>query len=728
MAGDGGVDAQADGTNQSSTPDAEVPECVPVCDEGTACVAGACCPQRQACGAVCCSGDTVCAFGQCAAPGRACLDSEDCADQEYCDRTIGEEQPSMCDGEEPVVQGYCLPRPPTCAAGEELPSSGPITCLPECEFRPEPGEFNPVVKAQWNKDNIMMTPVVIQLDDDNCDGKVTARDIPEIVFLSFPDEIPRAERGDTPYTYKHGHATLRAVSLVDGELVEKWKYKPTSNPLRGMSSIAAGNFDGQPGNEIVMGTANDKVVAVDADGKHLWTNHEAGTWQISIGDAGGDGTVEVLTETHLLRGSDGRTLQEFPFGVKTFADINGDGKLDIVGASGAWNPDGTVLADPGIEGTYLAIGDFDGDQSPEVVSVDDVTHTITVWRYEAGRPGNARVLRTGVDINGTVDNHCEAGLGVDHGGGPPTIADFNGDSVPDVAIAGGIGYAVVDGTKILDSNVAPDQTLLWHKRTHDCSSAITGSSVFDFNGDGRAEVVYSDEHYFRIYDGPNGNELYKTCNSTGTLIEYPLVADVDGDGHADILLVSNDYVYRCPNPDSAQTGLRILGDVEGKWVRTRRIWNQHNYHVTNIEEDGTVPVTQDKNWLDPRLNNYRQNIQPRGEFAAPDLVVRLSVACAGGMRLRAIVRNVGAASVPAGAVVGLYSGEPGAGGELLDRIETSRELAPAESEVLEWPIDEFADKPYYAVVDDGSPVHAWRECDTDNNTFGPVPAFCPGPR
>ncbi len=634
----------------------------------------------------------------------------------------------MCDGQPPVTNGRCLPLPPACQDGEGLPENGPITCLPQCEFKPVPGEFHPVVKAHWNKDNIMMTPVVIQLDDDNCDGKVTARDIPEIVFLSFPDKIPAGADADTTYTYKYGHATLHAVSLVDGELVEKWSYKPTVNPLRGMSAVAAGNFDGRPGNEIVLGTANEKVIAVGANGKLLWTNDAAGTWQISIGDAGGDGSVEILTETHLLRGSDGATLAEFPSGVKSFADVNGDGKLEIVSAKGVWTADGTQIANPGIAGTYLAIGDFDNDQTPEIISVDDVTHTIAVWRYEKGQPGNARVLRTGVDINGTAPNHCKAGLGVNNGGGPPTVADFNGDGTPDVAIAGGIGYAVVDGKKILDTGVANNKTLLWLKETHDCSSAITGSSVFDFNGDGRAEVIYSDEHYFRIYDGPNGNELYKTCNSTGTLTEYPLVADVDADGHADIVLVSNDYVYRCPDPDSAQTGLRILGDVEGKWVRTRRVWNQHNYHVTNVEEDGTIPMDEPRNWLQPRLNNYRQNIQPRGEFSAPDVVVELAVACKGGMRLEATVRNVGAASVPAGVVVGLYEGEPTGGGTRLGQLETTRELAPAESEVLEWPIEEFARMPYYAVVDDGNSVHAWRECDTSNNTFGPVTPYCPGPR
>ena len=50
-------------------------------------------------------------------------------------------------------------------------------------------------------------------------------------------------------------------------------------------------------------------------------------------------------------------------------------------------------------------------------------------------------------------------------------------------------------------------------------------------------------------------------------------------------------------------------------MRTRRIWNQHAYHVTNINEDGTVPRREEPNWLNPRLNNYRMNVQPLVNFA-----------------------------------------------------------------------------------------------------------------
>ena len=49
------------------------------------------------------------------------------------------------------------------------------------------------------------------------------------------------------------------------------------------------------------------------------------------------------------------------------------------------------------------------------------------------QPNKFAWVRQGVDINGTLTQHCSRRLGgLHHGGGPPTVADFNGDGVPDV--------------------------------------------------------------------------------------------------------------------------------------------------------------------------------------------------------------------------------------------------------------------------------------------------------
>ena len=707
-------------------------DCPGGCDGGV-CIDGSCCPLDDACGSACCSGSQVCSFQTCVVPGAVCLDASECPDGHYCEYSLGDpgtdagaSDGGTCQGGVSLATGRCLPKPPECPAGVEPKPGEPITCLPACEYKPPVGAFAPALKAHWQGGNVMMAPIVIQLDDDNCDQIVDERDIPEIVFSTFVGS-----------DYNH-NGTLWAISIIDKQVVEKWSVNPSVDAIHPGRSIAGGNIDGLPGNEVVVCTDNGRVRAFKADGTNLWTETAGGGCAMpSIGDLDGDGQPEVVVESRVLDGKTGvpkATLTPANSANVVLSDMDGDGKLDIVTPTRLYKGDGTLIADTGLAGTYVAVGDFDKDGVPEVASIDKPTHTLSVWHYDASQPGNFAVLRTGVDINGTFPNTCPVGSsGNTTGGGPPTIADFNGDGTPDVAVAGGIGYAVIDGSKILDSAVPPDQTNLWLKQTKDCSSAATGSSVFDFEGDGVAEVVYSDEHYLRVYKGTDGAVLFQTCNTTGTLFEYPLVADVDNDGHADVIVVANNYSgITCPDDGSKQNGVRVFGDDEGKWVRTRRVWNQHPYHVTNVDEDGTIPANETPNWTVPRLNNFRQNVQPLGEFSAPDLVVSIFPRCTTDYALVARVRNIGTASVPPPVAVGFYAGDPAAGGTLLGSGVTTKALYPAESEDVVLPLTsppagvQDGTTPIYAVVDDGSPPHAWHECRTDNNKSEPGSGYCPG--
>ena len=48
------------------------------------------------------------------------------------------------------------------------------------------------------------------------------------------------------------------------------------------------------------------------------------------------------------------------------------------------------------------------------------------------------------------------------------------------------------------------------------------------------------------------------------------------------------------------------------WMASRSLWNQHTYHITNIEDDGTVPLSEKNNW--DSWNNYRFRNRSRGTF------------------------------------------------------------------------------------------------------------------
>jgi hypothetical protein len=725
------------------------------CDGGV-CTNGFCCASDLACGNLCCNSGEVCSFQKCVIPGAFCAGSDECGPAQYCEYSLGEPgnmggDDAGCMGGAQTPSGKCLPRPPTCAPGMPQPKPNePLTCLEACQYKPVGTTFTPELKFAWGGEivapystDVMMAPIVLELDDDDCDGKVTAKDIPEIIFSTFSSG-----------NYS-GPGVLHAISIVGGKIVEKWSVSG-AHPTK---QLAGGNIDGQPGNEIVHCNEgfDAGVRAVRADGTVLWTTSFMRCFMPSIADLDGDGTVEVIVEGGILNGVDGTLKANFSaFLASSFivSDIDGNGKLDIVTGSQGFDDKGKLFVDTKTanmssfyasedwKSPWPAVADFDKDGKPEIVTVDNRNHALVVWRYDAAMPEKFVMVRSAIDINGTLDpTLCPAGSwGRTYGGGPPTIADFDGDGIPDVAMAGGIGYAVLDGKKLVDPNVAGPDTFLWIKQTSDCSSASTGSTVFDFDGDGKAEVVYSDQQRLRIYEGPTGNVLWERCNTTATLIENPIVADVDNDGHADIVAVSNAYdqlnpALQCNDGVAiAQSGVRIFGDEMGKWVRTRRVWNEHAYHITNVEEDGTIPTVEKANYLQPGLNNFRQNKQTGSEFAAPDAIVSLAPLCGADYSLLATIRNVGEASLQAGVVVGFYKGTY-PNGTLLGQVSTTKELSSAESQALVLPLPNATPDIIsgavllYAVADDaGVPHPSWTECRTDNNVSAAVSGTCNTPK
>ena len=144
---------------------------------------------------------------------------------------------------------------------------------------------------------------------------------------------------------------------------------------------------------------------------------------------------------------------------------------------------------------------------------------------------------------------------------------------------------------------------------------------------------------------------------------------------------------------------------------------EHTHAITNINEDGTIPAVEATNWLEPGLNNYRQNKQPDGAFAAPDAIVSLLYPkCIGDFALVAVVRNLGTAVLPPGAQVEFYKGDQ-PNGELIGTAATKLALFPAQAEQVAielgdtQPDVQSGDIDVYAVVTTPS-----AECRTDNNT------------
>ncbi|MFQ5492225.1 MAG: LamG domain-containing protein, partial [Phycisphaerae bacterium] len=310
----------------------------------------------------------------------------------------------------------------------------------------------------------------------------------------------------------------------------------------------------------------------------------------------------------------------------------------------------------GIGDGFSAVGNFDADIQAEVV---------VVWEWN-----NIALL----DDDGTVLSTATL-PGSQARGGPPTIADFDNDGQPEIGVAGGTRYAVFDVT-----GTPPVLSLLWSAPVQDTSSNSTGSSVFDFEGDGRAEVVYSDECNLFVFDGATGNIRLQTSASSQTRLENPIVVDVDGDCNAEIVVPAN--IFGCFGPDQ---GILVYGDLNDSWVNTRAIWNQHPYSITHVNEDGSIPLYIPPNWLgggppdDPAPNTFRSNTQGSARCpvnAAPDLTASLVRCDVNTGTVTARIGNGGAVDVAAGAAVSFYDGDPLSGGALLISTSTLVTLAP----------------------------------------------------
>ncbi len=495
------------GTGESTDASTTAPVSASDTDTGTSsgttgepCVGIECCMKGEVyCGETCCEVGEVCNFTKCEVPGNDCDEAEDCAGNEYCEYSLGDGEPQppdpMCMGGVVLPTGKCLTNPPLCGPNDPPQDPEDPECLQSCEFDPA-GGFNPTVKYTWGglvnpptASDIMMTPIVVQLDDDDCDGVVTERDIPEIVFSTFMS----GQYGS--------NGSLHAISVENGALVDKWNVLAGAiNPTK---QIAGGNFDGQPGNEVVgcgITMNNQSVVYArkGEDGSALWQTPVTTCFMPSLADLDGDGSPEVIVESGILNGATGAIEATFnpPLnGSFIVADLDSDGTQDIITSSRGYRSDGTMfvntmLAEASMfagtqdwKSPWPAIADFDLDGFPEVVVIDNLNHALSIWRWDDNQPNDFEVVRGPVDINGALPQTCLNGQwGFTHGGGPPTVADFDGDMVPDVGTAGGIGYAVFSGAKLVDPNVPGPQTFLWAKPTTDCSSASTGSSVFDFDG------------------------------------------------------------------------------------------------------------------------------------------------------------------------------------------------------------------------------------------------------
>lgn len=410
-------------------------------------------------------------------------------------------------------------------------------------------------------------PLVANLTDDNLDGLIDLCDVPDVLVHG---------KGTDGQGWK--------LALYSGDNGQPHPFAPGAALSDVQPAIADLDEDGIP--EIVSVDRDGFPVALRPDGTVVWTSgvrvfdpHPEAPWllrqsAVAIHDLDGDGAPEILVGLSVLD-ADGQLVFKDPtqgeeFGVDptifyawarpTVADLDGDGALEVLFGYVTYSADGAELWRLETTPGFAHPGDFDGDGAPEVL----FTNSLGLWLLDAeGQvlwgptrpPSEAEPARFGCWVH------------------PIALVDMTADGTPEalintcdqrfVAVIGPTGPTILaaEAVPITSAFGAPEN----------------GSTAFDFRGYGPDWLAH-DHKDLTLFAGYGPEELARLPDDYIQDVAFPIVADVDNDGSADVVVV-----------DMQEHRVRVYEDAERRHSPARRIWNQWNYWSSSVREDATIP-------------------------------------------------------------------------------------------------------------------------------------------
>ncbi len=610
-------------------------------------------------------------------------------------------------------------------------------CIPDCDFESSAEPFE--MEVVWNNSTALpgSTPMVGDVDGD-C--------IPDIVVI------------------QNGFTGIRVIDSETG--ANKYDFFLNMNNSR-YSHLALGDVDNDGMAEIFLTSStssNPRIFRFDYD---VGTNDLVQTWESStqiasnsvvpaenfspaLADFNYDGKPEVYIGNQIFDSETGLELVNggsnnqgtFQLGNSNFmtsgtvaADVLVDfdcfecSGLELVAGNQVYAVQINSYTDPA-ENTMVVErmlpGEFDGFS--RVVDFDrDGDLDAVVVTMETGFSGDRIYvwdLQTETQLGTTFfDTPNAASERI----GPPSIGDVDGDGWPEIIVVTSFNITILEDYQEGGATTWGANAVSLIKSTLSTSdqSGATGTTIFDLNGDGKVEIIYRDETLIRVFDEDLVLLSSFSCGS-GTATEYPVIADANADGETE-------FICNCEF-----SGLNLFQSLNQPWIKARRIWNQFNYNVVNVLDDGAIPAQQQWGHIvgdSVILNNFLQQAPVLDEngmvsFAAADLdlTADLLTCTADSLLVLLDVCNEGDSPVPVGNPVSFYLGNPtNTNATLWYQDELPVGLAVDSCVSVEITIQAQFDQAIYVIVNDDNslsppfdlpidfPVTGIGECDYLNN-------------
>jgi hypothetical protein len=358
------------------------------------------------------------------------------------------------------------------------------------------------------------------------------------------------------------------------------------------------------------------VTSFDCQGNQLWrVKAYDKPYDIGLADFDSDGRVELYYRNEILDARTGTIIVpgsgdwnlvdagpvavdvlpgnglELVLGGEIFtvslgARTAGAGSLAIAKRFNDLPTLGPITYFPKFNGSYVtsqtSVADFNLDGKLDIVmngaTSSSSTATTTVFFWDVTN-NNFKIYQP-KQLNGSSWYN---------GTGRVNIADIDGD--------GKLNATFVSGSRLFALN--DDFSLKWAVTISELTSGFTSTTVFDFNNDGANEIVYRDEANLYIIDGKTGNAFATAVCKSRTANEYPIVVDADADGATEICVTcaTNDGTDINVLADNVLGQVRMFKSNLDPWVPARKVWNQHAYFNVNVNDDLTIPRSQQQHQL-----------------------------------------------------------------------------------------------------------------------------------